>query len=127
MATVFVSYRGADLSSAERLATSILGGGHGVWLAEWQLEVGDSIVAGISDGLANAEYLVLCCSAAGDSAWTSREWMSGLARQLEGQGIKLLPVLLPGAKIPPLLADLQFVDLAIDWAAGTARLLRAIR
>jgi hypothetical protein len=127
MATVFVSYRGPDLASAERLANDIVAAGHDVWLAEWQLEVGDSIVAGISKGLAKAEYLVLCCSAAGDSAWTSREWMSGLARQLEGQGIKLLPVLLPGAKLPPLLADLQFADLARDWAGGTARLLRAIR
>lgn len=115
------------MASAERLAADIRRAGHVVWLAEWELQVGDSIVGGMNEGLRKAEYLVLCCSAAGDSNWTRREWMSALGRQLEGEGIRLLPVLFAGARLPPLLADIKFADLAHDWAAGAAQLLRAIR
>jgi hypothetical protein len=127
LANVFVSHRRVDARAAECLAVELRGAGHDVWFDEWAIGLGDSIVGCIEEGLALAAYLVLCCSSSGVNApWISREWMSALYRQLEGHGIKLLPVLLGGAP-PAILADVKFADLGADWSSGVAELLRAIQ
>lgn len=127
MASIFVSHRGADAALAEALARELRAAGHAVWLDAWEVEVGDSLVERIASGLATAEYLVLCYSASGvDSSWMSREWMATLARQLDGKGVKILPVLLSGGEPPSILADIKFADLTSDWVSGIAQLLRVI-
>ena len=87
-----------------------------------------SIVKEMNEGLADAECVVLCLSVDGVmSSWISREWMSTLARQLNGEGVKLLPVLLTGRELPAILADIKYADLVSDWAKGVKELLRSIR
>jgi len=128
MAAVFISHRQADAAEAKRLAEDIARDGHDVWLDEWKIDVGDSIVGKIEQGLKESTYLVLCCSSAGVmSPWMSREWMSALARQLEGRGGKVLPVMLTGDEIPAILADIKSADLRTDWDAGLVQLLKAIK
>jgi TIR domain len=128
MANVFVSHRGADATTAERLAHEIRSQGHQVWLDVWEIQTGDSIVEKIEGGLEGASYLLLCYSAAGVLApWFNREWMSALARQLNGQKIKILPVRLTGGEPPSILADIRYADLVQNWAGGVAELLRSIR
>jgi hypothetical protein len=128
MANVFISHRGSDLVPAERLASELKAVGHDVWLDEWELQIGDSIVGRMDAGLSGATYVVLCYSAQGVSApWMSREWTSALARQLNGASVKLLPVVLTGGSPPAILADIKYVDLTKDWASGVQQLLRAIK
>jgi hypothetical protein len=125
---VFISHRMADADLARRLAEEIQRAGYRVWLDEWEILIGDSVVERINAGLENAKYVVVCYSEAGVlSSWMSREWMSALARQLEGHGIKLLPVRLSGGVPPAILADIRYADLVKDWARGVQDLLRAIR
>ncbi|MFD6102522.1 toll/interleukin-1 receptor domain-containing protein [Nocardia salmonicida] len=128
MSNVFVSHRGADAVAAERLANDLRDRGHTVWLDVWMIGVGDSIVAKINEGLAGTTYLVLGYSAAGSvSPWMSREWMSALARQLDGADIKVLPVRLTGGEPPAILAGIKYADLVADWAAGIDALCAAMR
>jgi len=128
MARVFISYRRSDLPEIERLADEIRAAGHNVWFDEWEIRLGDSIVQRMEEGLESATHLVLCCSAAGvNTRWMSREWMSALARQLNGVGVRVLPVLLAGSAPPAILADLRYVDLGRDWSTGVHELLRALR
>ncbi len=127
MASVFISYRGADVAPAERLAQAVRDAGHAVFFAEWDIGVGDSIVARVEAGLQGASYLALCLSASGSSDWLNREWMSALSRQLAGKGVKVLPVFLTGRERPALLADIKCADMVSDWDCGLAALLRAIR
>jgi len=125
---VFISYRRSDFNAAERLAIEIRKHGHQVWLDEWKVNLGDSIVARMNEGLEAADYVVMCYSSSGaTSPWMSREWMSALARQLEGHKVRLLPVVLTGGDPPPILADIVYVDLVKDWSNGVAKLLVAIR
>jgi hypothetical protein len=127
MAQVFVSHRGEDTDMAERLAMELRHCGHEVWLDLWRLDLGDSIVSAIDDGLAVSSYLVLCYSSAGVHApWMSREWMSTLARQLNGQPVKILPIRLTGGTPPAILADVKYADLVTDWSAGVAALCKAL-
>lgn len=128
MANVFISHRKSDDVEAERLATEIRNAGHQVWLDVWDISLGDSIIEQINRGLENAQYVVVCYSSSSvTSPWMAREWMSTLARQLEGQGIKLLPVILTGGGPPAILNDLFYVDLVKDWGKGVAKLLNSIK
>ncbi|MEV6634283.1 toll/interleukin-1 receptor domain-containing protein [Actinoplanes sp. NPDC051470] len=128
MADVFVSYRQPDSSEARRLAEALRDAGHEVWFDKWRIDIGDSIVERMSSGLAGTTYLVLCCSSSGvESPWMSREWMSMLARQLNGHPVKILPVRLTDGAVPAILADLKYADLGRNWDGGVSRLLAAIR
>lgn len=128
MAGVFLSYRSADAPQARVLAGTLRDAGHEVWFDEWRVDLGDSIVERMSAGLADTAYLVLCYSGSGvESPWMSREWMSTLARQLDGRPVRILPVRLTGGAIPAILADLKYADLVVDWDDGVRRLLTAIR
>lgn len=124
MARVFVSHRTADVVPASRLARELRDAGHEVTLDVWDLKVGDSIVSWISESLQQAQYVILCCSASGVMApWISREWMSALARQLEGENVTLIPVRLSGGAPPAVLRDIRFADLVDDWDRGLAEIL----
>ena len=128
MANVFVSYRLSDHDAASRLVNELRGAGHNVWFDADEIGIGDSILARMNEGLEGATYLVLCYSANGvTSPFVSREWYSALARQLETQAVKLLPVRLTGGQPPAILADLKYADLVSDWSTGMTALLRAIR
>jgi hypothetical protein len=127
MPNVFISYRHSDAQEAEQLAKEIRDAGHQVWFDEWKIDVGDSIVELIDEGLEGTTYLVLCYSESGMSPWVNREWMSVLARQLSSCGVKVLPVLLTGGQPPAILADIKYANLVKDWSKGVSDLLRAIK
>lgn len=125
--SVFVSHRGADADLARRLSEDLRDAGCEVWLDEWQIGIGDSIIHRINEGLENAKYMVLCYSEDSVlSPWVSREWMSTLAKQLEGYGVKVLPVRLSGGLPPAILADVRFADFVKDWPGALRELLRAM-
>lgn len=128
MASVFISHRGADRDAAERLAVELRKRGHVVWLDTWKINVGDSIVERVNEGLSDSSYLVLCYSDAGStSPWMGREWMSTLARQLKGARVRLLPVRLTGGVPPVILADVKYADLVADWSSGVDALCDAVK
>jgi hypothetical protein len=127
MANVFISHRRSDTSQAEELAARIRDEGHDVWFDEWEIGLGDSIVGRMNEGLEGAAFLVLCYSDDGvSSPFMSREWLSALHRQLEGRGIKILPVRLTGGEPPAILADIRYPDLVFDWDGGVKALLKAM-
>ncbi|HET8657965.1 MAG TPA: toll/interleukin-1 receptor domain-containing protein [Micromonosporaceae bacterium] len=128
MANVFVSYRWADGERARALAEAVRNAGHEVWLDEWEINLGDSIVERIERGLQGASYVLVCYSDSGVmSPWMSREWMSSLARQLDGHRVRLLPLRLSGGEPPALLADIKYADLVENWDRGLRQVLAAVR
>jgi hypothetical protein len=128
MAEIMISHRTADTFMAENLAKEIEQAGHVVRLDSSELNVGDSITEWMNSAVSNVQYVVLCYSVHGvESPWIIREWASTLARQLQGKGVRILPVILTGGDAPALLADIKTADLTRDWARGIGELLRAIK
>src|SRR5690242_15283814 len=128
MSTVFVSHRSADSGLAERLAVELRSRGHDTWLDNWKIDVGDSIVERIDEGLESSAYLLLCYSeCAMESPWMNREWMATLARQLDGANVRVLPVRLSGGRPPAILADLKYADLTSNWQGGIEAICAALR
>lgn len=127
MGRVFISHRGSDTAEAERLAAALAERGHVVRFDSWELVAGDSIIAWMNEGLESAGFVALCYSKAGvDAPWISREWMSALARQLDGHPITLLPVRLTGRQGPAIIADLKATDWMADPVRAVDELHRAI-
>ena len=127
MANIFISHRSADIAAAEKLAEELRNAGQTVWLDKWEISLGDSIVQRMQDGLAKADYVVLCYSSHGVSApWMSREWMATLARQLNGHNVRLIPCRLTGGDPPAIIADIKYADLVIDWSGGVQEILQAV-
>ena len=127
MANVFISHRNCDSSDAERVAQELRLAGHDVWLDLWDINLGDSIIDKMNDGLEGSTYVVVCYSNSGIiSPWMSREWMSALARQLNGCNVKIVPISFSGAKPPAILEDIKYADLASNWNSGISQLKVAI-
>jgi TIR domain len=126
VAAIFISYRWIDHLLASRLKVDLESCGHTVWLDSEQIKIGNSIVAKINEGLAGLEFLVLCYSSAGASAWTDEEWMSTLKRQLDGVNVKILPVRLSGGTPPAILAGRRYADLVGNWNQGVQDLCDAM-
>src|SRR4051812_27333627 len=119
MASLFISHRGSDKAKAIKLSEQLQRAGHDVWLDEWKIDIGDSIIQNINEGLRKCEFLILCYSKAGvEAPWISREWMSALASQLSGVNIRLLPVMLSGGEPPSILRDVRYADLTSRWDKG---------
>lgn len=127
MKKVFVCHRTVDKAQAELLTVELEADGHQVFLDSKSIKVGESIVGRINEALKQADVVLACFSAAGDSAWTEREWHSTLHGQLSGAPVVLVPVLLPGGTSPFIMSTVKYVDLSTDWAAGIAELLGALK
>ncbi len=130
MANVFISYQRMDEKQAEKLATEIRNAKHNVWFDLWEVEIGDSIIGKMEEGLSNASYLILCMSGKKvEAKWFTIEWQSALARQLGAQAIKILPVKISadGLIMPAILNDIKYADLSADWQKGMQQLLRVIK
>jgi len=127
VANVFLSHRGADKVPAERLAEALRDDGHTVWLDTWRIQVGDSIIGKMNEGLAGATFLILCLSSdTSEAPWMDREWMAALASQLEGADMRVLPAKLTGGVLPAILRDVKYADLVKDWQVGVDALCKAL-
>jgi len=128
MTRVFISHRGLDTALATRLATDLARkGNYQIWLDVWQIDIGDSIVGRINEGLTGDVAVILCLSSLTDnSAWMDAEWMSALARKLNGENVKLLPVRITGKAVPPILSDIKYADLMSDWDSGIDAIHKAL-
>jgi|SRR6185369_247644 len=119
-ARIFVSYARDDSAAALQIVAALKAAGLQPWIDQEEIRPGDSFVEKMNSGLTTASYVLLLMSAASlASRWVSREWMSALA----GRSIVLLPLLLEQCPVPPLLADLIYIDFTGGFEAGTQRLL----
>ncbi|MDY6933188.1 MAG: toll/interleukin-1 receptor domain-containing protein [Spirochaetota bacterium] len=127
MARIFISHRSCDTTEAERLAIELRNTGHDVWIDKWMIDIGNSITQKMNEGLEIADYVIVCYSSQGImSPWMSIEWLTTLARQLDGVGVKILPVILSGDRIPAILSGIKYADLRSNWSEGMSEILRAI-
>lgn len=120
---VFLSYAQADRGFADRVADALRLAGNKVWFDAWALAPGDSITDRIQKALTTSDFLVVLLSPRSvNSDWVQTELNAALARELKDRAIILIPAMLEDCEIPPLLADIQYVDLRQDFEAGLQRL-----
>jgi TIR domain len=125
--SVFISHSSADKRIASRLAMGLKAFDYEAWFDDWELLPGDSIVNRIETAIANTDVLlVLLSKSSVESRWVRRELSTGLARQLSGQGVMVVPVLVETCEVPALLHDTKFVDLRDDFESGFRELSKGL-
>jgi hypothetical protein len=112
-ASVFLSYASPDREVVREFAEGLSKAGLRVWFGESSLKPGAEWVREIERGLDSADFVVFFISGhSAESGWAQKELQIALHRQISGEhGAVLLPILLEHSDVPPLLRDIQWVDM----------------
>ena len=125
---VFLCHSSKDKAFVTRLCRDLRKAGADLWLAEWELRVGDSLLTRISKAICQSGYLVviLSCSSI-QSKWVQLELNLGLSLELQKDAVFVLPVLIEAVEPPPFLKDKVYADFTRNYDDGLRALLRRLK
>ena len=119
---VFISHSSKDhdfiMLLVEKLRKDLID----VWIDDWELQVGDSIIQKIEEGIRKSSFLIIVFSKYSiKSNWVLRELNSTLMRQLTKSDIKILPILLEMEldDLPPLMSDIYSARFSRNFISET--------
>lgn len=116
---VLISYSHADATVATKIHSALVTAGIPTWIDRVEVRPGDSFVDEINKALSESSYVLLVVSRNSlASRWVQREWMSALA----ADGTLVIPILLEHCEVPPILRDIQYVDLT-DFEVGIKKIV----
>lgn len=111
MARVFISYSWKDKAFARKFAEELEKAGVDVWLDDFGLRVGDSLMSRISGAIRQSEYVAIILSSASVSShWVEHELKLAMNQEIAENKIKVLPVLIEKCTIPDYLVDKVHAD-----------------
>jgi hypothetical protein len=61
------------------------------------------------------------------SMWARREWQSFLSRQIKGETITVLPILIEECRVPEIIADINYADFSESYHEGFLQLYNALK
>lgn len=126
-ARVFISHSSKDKQQATWIAVDLRAAGHEPWLDQWSIRVGESIPQRISEGISEADFVVVLLSEnALASRWVEREWQSKYQMEVDKGRIHVLPALLEPCLLPELLRAKKYADFHASYNDGLEDLLAAI-
>ncbi|MEM1149836.1 MAG: toll/interleukin-1 receptor domain-containing protein [Pseudomonadota bacterium] len=124
---IFISYNHSDKDTAEALARILVQAKQNVWIDQWELNAGDSLIEKIEDALGGADaILVLLSKNSTQSEWCKKELRSGLVRELEEKSVLVIPIVLDDCEIPLFLREKLWIDFRKDRDEQLKLLLRSL-
>lgn len=127
-ARVFISHSSQDKPFVRKLISDLETRDLDVWFDEKSLKPGDSIVAGVSEGLKDTDYLVIVLSQSSvASDWVQAELSSALMDQFSNRGISVIPIKIDDCEIPFPLRDRVYADFRTDYNKGLNALLSVLQ
>ena len=124
---IFVSYSHDDSEFASLLASQLVKHKAKVWIDQWELHVGDSIIDRIQNAIQGASALLVILSKSSvESEWCKKELSSGLLRELEEKRVVVLPVLIDDCEVPLFLRGKLYADFRSNFDKGLQAVLEAI-
>lgn len=124
---IFISHSSKDKPFARWIGTDLKAAGHSPWLDEWAIKVGESIPAKISEGIKDADFVIVILSShAVNSNWVEREWQNKYWDEVSKGKIQVLPVLYKDCEIPELLKTKRYADFRNSYNDGLEDILAAI-
>jgi hypothetical protein len=124
---LFISYSHSDRDFAERFATALHEQGQPVWLAQWEIGPGDSLVEKIFEqGLREADaFAVLLSKESVRSKWVREELNVAIINRIENL-TRVIPVLKEDVELPTALRALHWVDMRSDFDAGVRAIVNVL-
>ena len=108
---VFLSHSSKDKGVVRALAERLRRDGLKVWFDEWEIRLGDSVYAKISDGLERSRTLLLCMSRNGfGSDWVTVEHQAIFFADPANRKCRFIPIRLDDGNIPAVLRAYKYLD-----------------
>lgn len=124
--TVFISHSHMK-SFVRRLAGDLAKTGITCWVDEAEMQIGDSLLQKIHDGISRAGYLAAVLSRHSvKSTWVRRELEAAITEELESGGVKVLPLLLSDCELPRFLRGRLYADFRTNYEVGLVTLLNRL-
>lgn len=128
MSTIFISHSSSDKPFVRRLAVDLLQEGLPIWLDDWELEIGDSLIQRIYDGIDGGSYFILVISSASlSSGWVAKEMTAALVKEEQISKRFLIPILLDDSRPPLQVADRLYADFSKGYAAAFEKLSKRLK
>ncbi len=122
--SIFLSHSKVDKEFARILANDLKKAGIKVWLDEAEIKIGDSILGKLEDAIEGSEYLAILLSPDSvKSKWVQAELKVAMHREISGDNLTVLPLLIRDCEIPLFLRNKLFGDFR-DPFSYTKNLLR---
>jgi hypothetical protein len=124
---VFVSHSSADKQFVRRLAADLLAEGLPVWLDQWELDLGDSLVDRIHSAINSSDsFLLVISKASNESGWVREEVQAALKREAELGRRLLIPVLIDTSAPPSEVADRFYANFSKAYLPALEDLARRL-
>lgn len=121
---IFISHSSKDKNKALHLAKILNYCAIDIWLDDWELEVGQSLMDEISKAMEDARYIaILITENYNQSVWTKTEYKKALSREQKEQRTVMLPLIVGEAIIPDFLEDKIYIDLREHFFRGIINLV----
>ncbi|MDP3635150.1 toll/interleukin-1 receptor domain-containing protein [Phenylobacterium sp.] len=128
---IFLSHTGIDKPFVRRLRDDLLA--HGVprvWLDEAEIEIGDSLIAKIDEGMKLSRYIAVVLSTKSiDAPWVKKELDVAMNREIATGQVVVLPLLYEPCELPEFLRGKLYADFSKpeEYEEVLAKLLRRLR
>jgi hypothetical protein len=124
---IFISYSHADADFVKKLGMNLVRRNVHVWIDNWELNVGDSILNRVQGAIEQSGALLIVLSKASvASSWCNKELNAGLMRELEEKRVLVLPVLIEDCDIPIFLREKKYADFRTKFDDGLKELIEAL-
>ena len=124
----FLSHSSADKQFARKLYNDLIKEDFNIFLDEWDINIGESIVERINDALERMRGLILILSNNSiNSNWVRKELYSALMKELNDKTITIFPVLKEKCDIPIIINDYKYADFVNNYQIGISQLKRYLR
>lgn len=129
MASIFLSHNSNDKPFVRRLAEDLREAGHIVWIDEAEINIGDSLIGKIREGLDKVDFVAVVLSNNSiSSPWVQRELDISSNREIAEKRVILLPILLEKVDLPGFLYGKRYGDFTSEeiYTSSLTDLLRAL-
>jgi hypothetical protein len=125
---IFVSHSSIDKHFVRKVAVDMLQEGLPIWLDEWELDIGDSLIERIYAGIDAGSYFILVMSKASiASGWVTKEMTAALVKEEQLSRRFLIPILIDESKPPLAVADRLYADFSKDYTIAFEKLVRRLK
>jgi len=129
MSSVFLSHNSKDKPWVRALAERLMADNVVVWLDEAEINIGDSLIEKIAEGIKEMRFVVAIISQNSvESSWVQKELSIAMSKEVAGRQVTVLPLVIDDCELPSSLSDKLYADFKKpdDFETSYEKLLRAI-
>lgn len=111
MSKIFLSHTSTDKPFVRKLAADLRNYGHTVWIDEAEINIGDSLIGKIREGLDSVDFVAAVLSKASiESEWVNKELDIASNREIKEKRVIVLPLVIENVKLPGFLEGKLYGD-----------------